>query len=404
MPSPKKPVSPKADAILKEYMSAKRGSLASYTTVFEELYPDEPRSVTHEIVDGTFASKSRSRPAAPEYPDVTSTLHEGSTLHFKGFSELFPDEWKILQAQPNSAMYPDFLLPSYTQADIPEHLRPYVPANSDYIGQAAVMYDTALAFATGSTTHLVGWPGTGKSNGVPVKLAAALGLPLLRLSLNKKGMMLDDLIGREAIVTDDTGTHTRHRDGVLCHWVTHPCIILADEFARANAEITNGLMSLMERNGALIVENRDPPVMARHEQCFIIASDNVKGLGDGLDRMVGTDMVDGAVLDRFEVTIEVDYLDEEQTVGLIQQWFPGFPDAEARKLAKFAGLVQEGYKKNQLPLSMSPRAVREVARYTCIHKSPKPAVRKVFLQKLAEEADIEAVKNMFRTAYGMELA
>ena len=138
---------------------------------------------------------------------------------------------------------------------------------SDFRGQDALVYDAALAFSAGSVTHVVGWPGTGKSNGLPVLLASRLGLPLLRLGLNKKGMMFDDLIGREAIKHEDGHTVTGHRDGVLLNWVDQPCIVLADEFSRANAEISNGLMSFMERNGSLIVENRDTPVIKRHEHC-----------------------------------------------------------------------------------------------------------------------------------------
>lgn len=329
-----------------------------------------------------------------EWPEVLK--NDGPT---KMFSELFPKEWEAVRDKN-----PDFAVPFYGDHAYPEHLEAYIPASSDYMADPQLAYDAALAFATGSVTHLVGWPGTGKSNGLPVLLAHKLGLPLLRLGLNKKGMGLDDLIGREAIKQGEHGSYTDHRDGVLVQWIGHPCIILADEFSRANTEITNGLMSLMERGGCLIVENRASPVIKRHEHCWIIASDNVKGLGDGMDRgMVGTDQVDGAVLDRFEVTLEVDYLTESQNLDLIQSWFPGFPEAEARKIVKFGMLIQQGYKKGEMPLSFSPRSLKEVCRYTCLHKDSAPAVRKVVLQKYAEEADIGAIREFFRTAFGRAL-
>lgn len=329
-----------------------------------------------------------------EWPCVLK--NDGPT---KMFSELFPKEWAAVRGKN-----PDFAVPFFGDYEFPEHLRAYFPAGSDYMADPQLAYDAALAFATGSVTHLVGWPGTGKSNGLPVLLAHKLGLPLLRLGLNKKGMGLDDLVGRESIKQGENGPYTDHRDGVLVRWIGHPCIILADEFSRANTEITNGLMSLMERGGCLIVENRDSPVIKRHEHCWIIASDNVKGLGDGMDRgMVGTDQVDGAVLDRFEVTLEVDYLTESQNLALIQSWFPGFPESEARKIVKFGMLIQQGYKKGEMPLSFSPRSLKEVCRYACLHKDVAPAVRKVVLNKYAEEADISAIREFFRTAFGRTL-
>ena len=324
-----------------------------------------------------------------EYPSVLKNVGEK-------FSELFGEYFAKLDEEK----YPDFFIPTYREYDYPVILKEYIPEGSDYKSDPELMYNAVLAYVTGSVTHVVGWPGTGKSNGLPVQIAHRLGLPLLRLSLNKKGMMLDDLIGREAIVQGEKGVETRHKDGLLCHWVEHPCIILADEFSRANPEISNGLMGMMERGGALIVENRTPATMKRHEHCWIIASDNVKGLGDGIDRFVGTDMVDGAVLDRFEVTLEVDYLPEADQAALIQQWFPGFPEQVADKLVQFGGLVQQGYKKGVLSLSFSPRALKEVARYTCIHADPATAVRKVVLAKFADESEIEALKNAFRTAFG----
>lgn len=334
-------------------------------------------------------------PTDSEWPNV---------MHLTGkkvkFSKLFPEAWGDLKESGQ----PDFDIPDYRKYAFPPNLTPYIPVESDYHAPAQLIYDAALAFAVGSVTHVVGWPGTGKSNGLPVFLATRLGLPLLRLGLNKKGMMFDDLIGREAILQTSEGMKTGHRDGVLLHWVDQPCIILADEFSRANAEISNGLMSFMERNGSLIVENRDTPVIKRHEHCWIVASDNVKGLGDGAGKFVGTDVVDNAVLDRFEVTLEVDYLPENVQLALISEWFPGFPENEAKKLVKFGMLIQAGYKKDTLPLSFSPRALKEVSRYACLHKSVALAIKKVVLAKYADEADVQCIKEYYRTAFGKQLA
>lgn len=336
-------------------------------------------------------------PATPlEWPNAMT--HSMATVQF---SKLFPREWKECKKQGQ----PDFAVPDYRKHPFPAHLTPYIPTESDYRAEPQLVYDAVLAFAAGSVTHLVGWPGTGKSNGLPVLVASRLGLPLLRLGLNKKGMMFDDLIGREAIKQTTAGTITGHRDGVLLAWITHPCIILADEFARANAEITNGLMSMMERGGALIVENREAgTVIKRHEHCWILASDNVKGLGDGAGKFVGTDMVDNAVLDRFEVTLEVDYLSEEDQLFLINQWYPGFPETEAKKLVKFGKMIQDGYKKDTLPISFSPRALKECARYACLHQNMANAIKKVVVAKYAEEADVNCIREFYRTAFGKTLA
>lgn len=333
-------------------------------------------------------------PAEPEWPNVLKTVSETT----RNFSELFPKHTKF-------DGFIDFAVPVFTGYEFPVSLAASIPTDSDYMVDSKLLYDAVLAYSVGSVTHLVGPPGTGKTNGLPVLMAARMGLPLLRLGLNKKGMMLDDLIGREAIKSTDKGMETSHKDGVIVNWIENPCLIILDEFSRANTEMTNGLMSLMERNGVLVVENRTHcPVIKRHPNCWLLAADNVKGLGDQADRMVGTDLVDGAVLDRFEVTLEVDYLPAADQEKLIDTWFPGFPKSERKKIVQFGVLVQDAYKKGLLPLSFSPRSLKEVARYACLHQNSGVAIKKVVVSKYAEESDVHALKNMYRTAFGKELS
>ena len=147
----------------------------------------------------------------PEKPLAWPNVMNHGKQKTVAFSKLFPDEWAALKESGQ----PDFAMPDFRDVKFPTHLTPYIPVESDYRANPQLVYDAALAFAAGSVTHLVGWPGTGKSNGLPVLLACRLGLPLLRLGLNKKGMMFDDLIGREAIKHEHGHTVTGHRDGVL---------------------------------------------------------------------------------------------------------------------------------------------------------------------------------------------
>ena len=327
-------------------------------------------------------------PAKPKAKGWPSLAPRHSTT--ESFYSLFPEA---------KDAGPDFQVPTFRTHHYPAHIAAMVPKGSDYIADPNVLYQAVAAYATGLVCRLVGWPGTGKSEGLPVLVASRLGMPLLRLGLNKKGMMLEDLIGRESIVAEGGVSVTKHKDGVLCEWVQHPSLILLDEFCRSSQEITNGMMSLMERNGKLLIENRGAPI-TRHLGCWLLAADNVKGLGDDA-RMVGTEAVDGAVLDRFDVTVEVDYLSVDKQTALLEQWLPGLPEAD--KLAKFAKLIQDSYKRGQLPLSLSPRGLRAIATIACMRQGYEPAVRSVLLQRFAEEADKQAICDHFRTAFGRPL-
>lgn len=371
-------------------MSVKSSTIAALKA---EAMAKVKKATTPPSHDDTWHKEffTETTPAPSAYSGWPSVLKNEGKLFSTLFREWYKDETET----------PDFHVPDYSGHEWPADMAAAIPAASDYVAPPHLVHRAALAYTLGSVTHLVGWPGTGKSEGLPVLLASRLGLPLLRIGLNKKGMMLDDLIGRESLVREGDHVITRHKDGVLVKWVQHPSLILLDEFARANSEIQNGLMSVMERGGKLLVENRpEGSVVPRNAGCWLIASDNVKGLGDDA-RMVGTELVDGAILDRFDTTLEVDYLSIEQTEKLLLQWVPGLPDAD--KLAKLGAAIQARYKKGTLPLSVSPRALRSIATKACVLRNYAPAYLETYVAKLAEEADIAAAKECYRDVFGVSL-
>lgn len=325
---------------------------------------------------------------ATEFPNIFPPTVSG-----KMYSDVFGDYYDATKMK-------DFPLPDI--GEIPEWAQGFIPETSDYWGESHVIYDAVVAYALKSVTHLVGFPGTGKSEGLPKFLAHRLQLPLLRLGLNKKGMGLDDLIGRESIENDDGVSVTRHRDGVLVKWVQMPSIILADEFARANVEITNGLMSLMEKDGKLIIENRHDPIIHRGKDCWILASDNVKGTGDSGVGMIGTDQLDGAVLDRFTCTIEVDYLPPEKSAALLMRTIEGYPPKMARLLSMFGKRIQDAYKEGRLPISFSQRSMYAIALKSCVTHDLNGSVRSVFLNRFDSD-DKTFVAQVWQDITGDEL-
>jgi MoxR-like ATPase len=349
-------------------------------------YTEENKRKAREILMGGKATPKVSVPLSAMFPKI---LTAGSKMYSETFFDYF-DEHSMT----------DFPLPDV--GEIPAWAQGYIPEKSDYMGENDVVYNAAIAYALKSVTHLVGYPGTGKSEGLPVFMAYRLGLPLMRLGLNKKGMGLDDLIGRQSIQNDSGCPVTTFKDGVLVKWIQMPSIVLADEFARANVEITNGLMSLMESNGKLIIEDRDEPIIMRHADCWLVASDNVKGTGDSGVGMVGTDQLDGAVLDRFTETIEMDYLSVEKATALLCAKLPTYPEILARRISTFGNRIQNAYKQGRLPVSFSQRSAYAIARKSCVTHNVNQAVKSVFLNRFDAD-DKTFVAQVYKDVTGEDL-
>lgn len=341
--------------------------------------------------DALFAGAKMAQPVPEvhesEFPDIL----EASS---KKYSDVFPEYYK-------SGMMKDFAIPDI--AEIPEWAEKYIPEKSDYLGETMTVYNAVMAYALKSVTRFTGPPGTGKSEGLPVFIAHRLGLPIIRLGLNNKQLAWSDLIGQSGISNEGGVPVTHHQDGMLIKWVGIPAIIVADEFCRSTPDINNGFMPLLERNGKLLIENRAlGGVIHRHPDCWVIATDNVKGTGDTGVGMVGTDQVDGAVLDRFEETIELGYLSADNSVKLLCNKIVGFPKAHAEVLAKFAKRVQTAYMDGRLPLSFSHRSMFAIARKSCVSKDLDGAVKVVFLQKFDAD-DKTFVAQMWKDTTGRDL-
>lgn len=366
-------------------------------------------TIIEEALRGTRTSKVRPSdfepvaPTASRFPALADKHPE--TLPFSHIFADFLDASAIVSA----IVAKDFNLPA--PALDPKH-RHQVPRHSDYLPDFKTLYRFALAYARRATTLVTGFPGTGKTNGLPVLLAHRLDLPLTVISLSDKHLHRDDLLGATQLTTCPTtgATVTAFEPGPLTRAIQHPGIVVLDEITRASAEIQNLLMRVMERDGELQVpHNTDTetgipmPVVRRHPDCWVVATSNTKGLNDQADRLVGTEQVDGAILDRFTFTVEVDYLSANAQARLIEQWIPGFPSEVAVQLAQFATLVQGAYKRGELPLSLSPRGLRDIAELTCHFEATAPAVKATLLPKFAEEADVEAVAMMYHTVFNETL-
>lgn len=403
MSAPKNPSA--LDAMMSNYASAVRGGKrppvpASVFTPVNTPGPD------HDP-DGNPWDAQPAPPAAPDpkaaanyWPDThtNAVLRAATTFGatITPFSTLFPTEWARIKADPSTSHLPDFDMPDYRLCDYKDA----APVTL-FIGQPLAVYTFAEALSMGESLHIDGPPGTGKTEGLPPYVGHAIGLPVYQIAFNDPELSMDALAGYIGILPGGT---TGYIPGLLPEWITRPCIVMGDEFFRANTGIQNAMMRLLENPGKLIIQQSNLPPVLRSPCCYLAMANNTKGLGDNADTMVGVSgLVDAAVRNRFTCWLTLDYMSAEDAANLVKLWFPGFPAAEARQLADFCALLQDGYTRRQMTTPTTPRTLRGMADRAARRRNIPDAVRASVINALADEAEIEFVGQCYRTVFGTDL-
>ena len=88
---------------------------------------------------------------------------------------------------------------------------------------------------------------------------------------------------------------------------------------------------------------------------------------------------------------------------MLERMFPNVGPNPIGKLVKFAGLVRSGYQQGEIALTLSPRGL--VAALEMMDKAKIPlknALDLSFINKIADDAELQAIDQMKRSVGGLE--
>lgn len=123
---------------------------------------------------------------------------------------------------------------------------------------------------------------------------------------------------------------------------TKRCVIVLDEFNRLHATVANALMPLLDRRRQTYIDEMGMLEVA--EGVVFFCTTNVGA------NFTGTFTMDAAHEDRFEYTMECNFLECEEEVQVLMTK-TGVPEDDARNLVKFANIVR--IKANSVEASLS---------------------------------------------------
>ena len=256
--------------------------------------------------------------------------------------------------------------------------------------------DTTLAILSGFNYNkrviVHGYHGTGKSTHI-TQVAARLNWPCIRVNLDSHISRID-LIGKDAIVIKDGKQVTEFKEGVLPWSIQNPVALVFDEYDAGRPDVMFVIQRVLESEGSFTLLDKNK-VIKQNDYFRLFATANTIGLGDTTGLYTGTQQINQAQMDIWNIVTSLNYLSLEKEMEIILAKNKNLNNTKGKEkvsnMIKVASLTRKGFIAGDISTVMSPRTVLHWAENIEIFKDTGYAFRVTFLNKCDEvEKNINA--------------
>lgn len=267
--------------------------------------------------------------------------------------------------------------------------------------------DTTMAILAGFMYNrrvmIQGYHGTGKSTHIE-QVAARLKWPCVRINLDSHVSRID-LIGKDTIVIQDGKQITRWQEGLLPWAIQNPVALVFDEYDAGRPDVMFVIQRVLEAEGKLTLLDQNM-VIRPHPAFRLFATTNTIGLGDTTGLYHGTQQINQAQMDRWNIVATLNYLKHDVEAGIVLAKLDDLDNTEGQeivsKMVSVADLTRSGFVNGDLSTLMSPRTVISWAENYLIFKNCEYAFQLSFLNK-CDEAERPIVAEYYQRCFGKEL-
>jgi MoxR-like ATPases len=233
--------------------------------------------------------------------------------------------------------------------------------------------DTTLAILAGFKYNkrviVHGYHGTGKSTHI-TNVAARLNWPCIRVNLDSHISRID-LIGKDAIVVKDGKQITEFQEGILPWSIQNPVALIFDEYDAMRPDVAFLMTKVLEAEGGLTLLEKNK-VIKPNSYFRLFATANTVGLGDTTGLYTGTQQINQAQLDRWNITTTLNYLDLEKEMEIVLAKNKNLNNTKGKEkvanMIKVASLTRKGFIAGDISTVMSPKTVIHWAENSSIFK------------------------------------
>ena len=250
---------------------------------------------------------------------------------------------------------------------------------------------------------LQGMHGTGKSTHIE-QVCARLNWQVLRVNFDSQITRLD-LVGKDVITLKNGKQITEFKRGIIPFALTKPITLVLDEYDAIRTDVSFVIQRLLEEEGKFVLLEENE-ILSPHQYFRLFATSNTIGMGDDLGLYHGTNLINQAQMDRWNIVSTLGYLDEKKEIEIILKKLPFLAKKSnenvIKMMVKMANLTREGFRNGDLSNLMSIRTLISWGKNFEIFGSIKQAFVLSFLNKLIDEEKI-ILREYYQRIFGEEL-
>ncbi len=267
--------------------------------------------------------------------------------------------------------------------------------------------DTTMAIIAGFIFNqrvlIQGMHGTGKSTHIE-QVASRLNWPCIRVNFDSQITRLD-LVGKDIIKLKNGKQITEFKEGIIPFSIRNNIALVLDEYDAIRSDVSFVIHRLLENNGKfmLLEENE---VINPTNYFRIFATSNTLGAGDDMGIYHGTNLINQAQMDRWNIAVALNYLSEEVEIKILQKKLPFLKNSLnqniAKMMVKMANISREAFKNGDISNLISLRTLISWGRNFEIFGSIKHAFILSFLNKVIDD-EKTVVKEFYQRIFGEDI-
>jgi len=280
----------------------------------------------------------------------------------------------------------------------------YVPKiDKNYVFDEATTLSILAGFVFNQRVLIQGMHGTGKSTHIE-QVAARLNWPCIRVNFDSQITRLD-LVGKDVIKLRGGKQVTEFKEGIIPFALRNNIALVFDEYDAIRTDVSFVIQRLLEEEGkfALLEENE---IIMPSQHFRVFATSNTLGAGDDLGIYHGTNLINQAQMDRWNIVSSLNYLDEKQELEILLKKMP-FLNSKlhqnvAQGMIRMANLTRDSFKNGDISSLISLRTLISWARNIEIFGSVSKAFTLSFLNKVIDDERV-VLREFYQRVFGVEV-
>lgn len=280
----------------------------------------------------------------------------------------------------------------------------YVPQlDANYVFDQGTTLAILAGFAFNQRVLIQGMHGTGKSTHIE-QVAARLNWPCLRVNFDSQITRLD-LVGKDIITLKNGKQVTEFKEGIIPFALRNNMALVFDEYDAIRTDVSFVIQRLLEEEGkfALLEENE---IITPSQHFRLFATSNTLGAGDDLGIYHGTNLINQAQMDRWNIVAALNYLDEKHEVEILLKKL-AFLNSKlhqntAQAMVRLANLTRESFKNGDISNLISLRTLISWGRNIEIFGVVKTAFVLSFFNKVIDE-EKPVLREFYQRVFGDEI-